>query len=1153
MKKLLFISIFLLFIGKVYSQSLINLKETTVKINGDTIFLDTLSVVESSIQLYDTNMQAIKVAYSFDFEKSMIIFESKPEISEIKIRYKTFPINFFSETALYKRDKFLISEKGVETRYDQIFSGASPQMSYFDNNLSRKGSISRGISFGNNQDVIVNSNLNLQLDGRLSKDLYITAAISDNNIPIQPDGTSQQLQEFDKVFIKIYNDKISLTAGDFELRKPKGYFMNYLKKAQGIDFGISGKIKKKKGNPIAIKSSISGAVAKGKLRRQQIQGEEGNQGPYKLTGENQEMYIVVLAGTERVYIDGILMSRGHDRDYIIDYNLGEIIFTASQPINKDKRIIVEFEYSDRNYTRFLVTSSNTIDFDKTKLWLNIYNENDNKNQPFDQDLSIESRKLLSEIGDNLDMAIIPGFDSIDYEPSEIRYKLTDSIVEGIWYDSIFVYSTNPNEAYYRVYFSFVGENKGNYVKGITAANGKVYQWVTPINGVPQGNYIPYRKVITPKKNQLITLGGETEIANKTKIFYELGYSNNDLNTFSKLDANDNHGYALKLGIEQGIIKNENSYLSANLNYDFLQKNFKPIENFRPTEFTRDWNLENLHGINNENILNGGLLYTNKKLGNASYNLAYLNRASNEYEGLQNSVKTDLKHRSWHLIANGSFLNSSDHLHKTKFLRHNIQISKEIWHLKFGLKESSEQNIWSKNNTDSIVANSFSFNQYEAFVSTNDTLKYKFSASYIYRDNKSPSAGALNKSTSTQDISFSSEIIPNLNHRFKTIMTYRKLDVKDSILYSGESENNLIGKVEYNLRLLKGMITSSTFYEISSGLERKTEFSYVEVAAGQGVYTWIDYNENGVQEINEFEIAHYVDQANFIRVISPTAEYIKTYSSQISQNININPEIRWRNKQGILKFLSRFSNQFSYSAAQKNISSNLLEYANPFYNELDETKLVSFNSSLRNNFSFNRNNPKFGIDYVIHANNNKTLLVSGFDTRTNFAHNILIKYNINSKFGLQNKTGIGDKSYFSEYFSEKNYEIKNQQNELQANFQPTLNNRLSIKYNYKLKDNINGEEKLIINDLGVDYRLSSVKKGTLNIAFNYIHYNYDGETNSAIAYEILEGLLPGSNLTWSVNFQRILANGLQLNLSYNARKSADTKVIHTGGMQIRAFF
>ena len=1090
--------------------------------------------------------------YHFDFGRSTLVFNKKPDLDSLKIAYKIFPVNFSAPVSLFRKEDFLIADKSPDYNYNYVISKDNYRPSYYDNNLSRKGSISRGISFGNNQDVIVNSNMNLQLDGKLNNNLFITAAISDNNIPIQPDGTSQQLQEFDKVFIKLYNDRISLIAGDFELRKPKGYFLNYFKKAQGADFSINGDIKNKNDKTFKITSSVSGAVAKGKLKRQEIKGVEGNQGPYRLTGANNEIYIIVLAGTEKVYIDGILMTRGQDRDYIIDYNLGEITFTPSQPINKDKRIVVEFEYSDKNYTRFLITSSNTLSFDKTNLWLNIYNESDNKNQPFDQDLSVENRKLLSEIGDNLDMAIVPGFDSLTYNPSEIRYRLTDTIVEGVRYDSVFVYNTNPDEAYYRVSFSYVGNNSGNYKKSISSANGQVYEWIAPKNGVPQGDYVPYKKIITPEKNQVITIGGQSEITGMTTINFEFGYSDNDVNTFSKLDSHDDKGYALKLGIKQDILKTQNNHFTTNVNYEFLNKNFKAIENFRSTEFTRDWNLSSLYAINNEHILNGSLIYSNKKFGNILYDIGYLNR-NHEYEGIQNIIKGDLNFKTWTITANASLLNSDDNLYNTKFLRHNLQIVKNLWLFKLGIKEYTENNLWKINNSDSLALNSFSSNEYEAFITTADTLKNKFLISYKYREDKLPIVNTLKNSTNSHDLTVSSEFNPNQNHRLTTTLTYRKLDVKDSTLYEGESENNMVGKIEYNLRALKGVITSSTFYEISSGLERKTEFSYVEVAPGQGVYTWTDYNNNGIQELDEFEVAHFIDQANFIRVISPTAEYLKTYSSQFSQGLNINPDAQWKNTQGIKKVLSRFSNQFMYSVSQKNTSNDFLEYANPFFNKLDETKLVSLNSSLRNSFAINRNNPKFGIDYIIQSNNNKLLLVSGFDTRTNSSHNLLFKYNFNAKFGLQNKTGIGNKTYSSEYFSNKDYKIDNKSNEFQLNYQPDLNNRLSIKYNYRIKDNVSGVEKLIINDLGIDYRLSSVKKGTLSAAFNYIYYKYTGETNSSIAYEILEGLLPGSNLTWVINFQRQLANGLQVNISYNARKSQDTKVIHTGGVQIRAFF
>ena len=57
-------------------------------------------------------------------------------------------------------------------------------------------------------------------------------------------------------------------------------------------------------------------------------GQEGNQGPYKLRGNNGELYVLVISGSERVFVNGILLTRGENNDYIIDYNAGEVIFTS---------------------------------------------------------------------------------------------------------------------------------------------------------------------------------------------------------------------------------------------------------------------------------------------------------------------------------------------------------------------------------------------------------------------------------------------------------------------------------------------------------------------------------------------------------------------------------------------------------------------------------------------------------------------------------------------------------------------------------------------------------------------------------------------------------------------------------------------------------
>jgi hypothetical protein len=71
----------------------------------------------------------------------------------------------------------------------------------------------------------------------LENGVSVLAVISDDNNPIQPEGNTQQLQDFDKVFIQLTKSTHRLTAGDFEMNAPQdGYFLRYHKRSRGLQF-----------------------------------------------------------------------------------------------------------------------------------------------------------------------------------------------------------------------------------------------------------------------------------------------------------------------------------------------------------------------------------------------------------------------------------------------------------------------------------------------------------------------------------------------------------------------------------------------------------------------------------------------------------------------------------------------------------------------------------------------------------------------------------------------------------------------------------------------------------------------------------------------------------------------------------------------------
>lgn len=97
------------------------------------------------------------------------------------------------------------------------------------------------------------------------------------------------------------------------------------------------------------------------------------------------------------------------------------------------------------------------------------------------------------------------------------------------------------------------------------------------------------------------------------------------------------------------------------------------------------------------------------------------------------------------------------------------------------------------------------------------------------------------------------------------------------------------------------------------------------------------------------------------------------------------------------------------------------------------------------------------------------------------------------------------------------------------------------------------ERLEQQKIGVTFAHNNVEKLSISGEFNYIDNQFTGSPFSPVAYTMLEGLQPGTNYTWNVLFQKRITKYLDVNLSYFGRKSETSKAVHTGSIQLRAFF
>lgn len=1114
---------------------------------GDTLQLSHSKILPGTLRI-SPNLSLLWVSYT-----EGRLLAAWADTGFITIEYRYLPQILASE---YAFRKFIQKEQSQES----ILTSAGFNQSFGQNQvfevsrIRRSGSLSRGISAGSNRDVSVTSGLRLQLEGYVTEDVEILAAITDENIPIQPDGTTQQLNDFDKVFIQLKKQDSRLTIGDYEINRKGTQFSDFYRNVQGVGLEV-----KQKG----MVAGVNGAVAKGKFHSNSFMGDNGRQGPYRLSGKTGERFIIILAGSEKVYVNGQLMIRGEGNDYTMDYNTGELTFTTQRVITNVSRIVVDFEYADRFYNRSLLFAhySDVWLKEKLKVSWSYGREADNQNAPIDP-LGLNQRQALAAAGDNPALAVYTGVDTTGASLTNVRYARRDTSIAGITYER-YVYAPDDPLAIYRISFSSVGVGNGFYLRSFSGINGTIFEWIPPdsASGRPRGDYAPLTLLPLPRLLQVNDVAASYALTEKLELFSETALSVEDKNRFSPQEDQDNRGWANRTGIRTAGVKlGKNVLWNAEYAQKYVSQRYENIDRIYKMEYGRDWNFDDLGPRKEEKVSEG---FSEWQLA-AGLRL----KATGGYRQMGKdirSIRQVYEASSTHALIQGNYSYTRirtlfDSLSSaSRWQRHNGDVFRKFGKLKPGVE------IWIENRenlqADSLRSGSFRFRDLKPYLRTIETEKFKMDISYNYRQDFEFRDSTIKEKAVAHTQFYKLNYNPGEYLSFQNTTTYRDFQLRDTAFADQGLANSklLMNNFQNTFSTANRLVFSNFIYEITSQRLARREIRYLETIPGQGQYEWKDFNENGLQELSEFVYSYDPARANYIRLLVPSQELFPTIGVNVNGNVKLEFKKVWRKSKNIWKETARnFSTVSNFRTEQRREDKTGWQAYTPNFTQFfSDTSLLNALYTFRQDVYFFRNSPGGEASFSVNESKSRLFLLSGDEIRSSRTWQSRQRGNFNQDISIENTLSTGQKSYKAGLGDSRNFDILSRALQPVLNCQFTRQFRMSYGLDFIWKENTNDsirvDSKVKTQKIVSEMRYNFKDRNNIFAKMELIRIQQTGESNSAATYELMEGFRKGINFYFQSFVTWYLTSSLELSVNYDLRASQGARPLHSGRMQVRALF
>lgn len=1133
-----------------------------------------------SLKLDGTLLDSLQ--YRIDYRHGRIwLTADTPPGKTLVVTYRTLPFEFKD---VYRRRSVVHVSPGDSLTAAPTDPHDSSDVSggnlFGETRLQHSGSITRGIIAGSNRDLSVESGLRLNLSGEVTEGVTVQAVLTDENTPIQPEGTTQRLSEFDRVAIQFQSRYGRAQLGDFDLNLAGSDFAGFNRKLQGIS--VSGEFPDSPGRAFAGGSVVvSGATTRGIFHSQRIMPVDGIQGPYRLEGNAGEQFIIVIAGSETVYLDGQRMTRGETHDYVIDYQTGEITFTPRHMITDDRRILVEFQYTTSEFTRTLIGTQVETRFwqradgsSRLRLGGTIIREADSR--MFNAELGLTSLDslLLVQAGDG--RAERSGAQRVVFDPEAPFVQYVQEIFERPdgGQDTIFTALTAaPPDSVpvYRVRFSRVGAGKGHYVRTGRAVNGILYEY----RGPGQGDYDPIRVIPKPIQQRLIDFRGGFEPFRGVEIFGEWAQSLHDQNRLSNFDSENDFGHAYTAGmlmkpIPVAIGSLDLGTVSGSYSRRFSGSTFQSFDRTRPVEFDRKWNLLSREMGPGGSVIDGGDETTEEgtfrldvtptsqlmgEFGRIKLANAFQASRSAAVIGVHEPGLPRLDYQVEYIGSLDSLVEEKGTwLRQLGTVRHGVFGDRLV--PRFEVEQ--ERRLQRAFDGDSLTGTSLVFTEFRPGIAW-VTERLETGGEVEFRREKAPLQGLLRPAATALTVRSNFAFRGSSTFNADGEIGYRIRRVEDQFQQVDGRENTESAVIRINSRYapLKRAVEATLFYEALTERSPILQEVFVRTSPeyAEAQFVWEDTNGDGVVQIDEFIPERIPGEGLYARLYVPSDTLESAIGVQARMRIALDPgRILKKEDGGWRGWLSNVMTRTTVDIVEKSRSQDLLQiYLLNLSHFRDPVNTLNGRIRVAQDFFLFRNNTNYGLDFSFNQLRSLTEMAAGEEEHFLNTWRLEGRFRPTSAWGLRLTASIDHNRALSDRFSSRRYDIES------GNVHPEISYSLSRLIqiltgpSYTRKVDALESRAARLLKLPLEVRFTKVQKLQATVRAEVASVFLDGNASGLALYELTDGRGPGTSFLWSVNGQYSLNEYLRASFSYNGRAPSGAPVLHTMSLQMSALF